>query len=1272
MLILSGLIASGQQVKRGPRKTVDLDIVPDSAFYPGKIFIKIKAGFENKLATRIAEDRDGNFKMGIPNLDDVNKQLHIKGIRRSFEMVLGNASKESKHKAWNLHQWYTIELPAKTNIKAAIAKLKSLSAVIEEAEPSYKRVLYDNNDPVQLWTPADSAFYRQWHFNHTAQEGPTSPVGVDADIDLPEAWDLEKGKSGVIVAVLDGGIDTSHPDLRRNLWIGPNGERFGYNWNDNSPLIAANKHGTHTSGTIGAINNNTIGVSGIAGGDGSLNSGIRLMSMQIFDGSGNVYAGDDAVANAFVYSADHGAAIAQNSWGGGEFSSIITDAIDYFIMNGGGTVLNGGIVFFSAGNDGTETENFPGNYPPVIAVAATNYDDKKCSYSNYGDWIDISAPGGESTTRKGILSTVPASSGALYAWNYGTSMACPHVSGIAALCISKSPGRLSNEQLRKIILQSADDIYPLNPTYVGKLGSGRANAFNAVQTAAIAAGMSVDSVSQFKAAQSCGEATLSWYKNPAGNNVIIAESDTLLFGTPSGVLSVNDALPGGGTIIYKGNVTSLTRQIPVNAKKYYRIWSYSGTNYSFHKTTAVIYSLATTLLTLENNSGCDIKISWGDNMSCLNDSVLLVANNNPSFGIPTDVLTLGDIIPGGGKVIYKGKNNSYLYTTDLDSTVYIQKWNFNGSHQYTNSGSQSYDSVSKSNSIASINAIAIGSSSINIKWTPDQAAQCFNGTLYMLAYSAEGKFGIPTGIYTAGATIDGGGAVVYIGTSANFDHTGLAENTAYCYRIWEINARHEYSSGKQVCSRTLCSNAIITLPYQYGFNGKQTTTPDICQWELVNNTENDNAVQVVASGENPIVKPVEGSGMLRFQAYNIPADRTAALVSRGIKKGIGQSMDLRFRWYQDSSAYTDDSYKAEGVTVLWSNDKSNWQTLEFYPRVPVQGLAGWSFKQITLPATSLNADTVYLSFLFNSGYGNNCYLDDLSLKVSSYKPSDGATTTAVCESTDSSTMWTNYYDSMGDRLLSIKKNNQQIGKAGQANFILKVGGTNEATAIVPAANYVTNPGGWLAMKRYYSFKPVSEPAGNINIRFYYFTGDLNALATAANSLTPPGSSITYADLYAWKINNIAAAYDPDPAAGHVAVPLASNYNKNGYTQYVNASSPDTTTWQYKDLGNNLHSIEYTVQRSGGGGLGIGSVSGKGALQILNYTFTGSGNWSNSSNWLNSNKPPVILPANGRILINPASTGECVLDIQQTIPAGAELIINAGKKLTIKNGLQVKH
>lgn len=1268
-----GLISYGQtiQVKRGTRQAVNIDSLPESSYYPGQLFIKFKPGFDSKLVAKISKTSAGDFRFGIDSIDAISKLLKISGLKRSFESILQNAAEDAKHKAWGLHRWYSIELPKNINVKEAIKKFRALSSIVEIAEPSYIRTLHDGNDPIQTFTPSDSAYPRQWHYNNTAQEGPTVPAGTDADIDLPEAWDLETGKPSVIVAVLDGGVDTTHPDLKQNLWVGSGGEHFGYNWNTNTPLLQAQAHGSHVCGTIAAVNNNGIGVSGVAGGNGAIGSGARIMSMQIFNPGGS-YAGDAGTANAFIYSADRGACIAQNSWGGGSYSTLILDAIDYFIMNGGGTVLNGGLVVFSAGNDNSETKNFPCDYPPVVCVTGTDYDDKKAYYSTYGSWVDIAAPGGDSrtNTRKGVLSTVPISTGAYYGWMAGTSMACPHVSGVAALCVSKSPGKLTNEQLRSIILTNVDDVYTLNPTYAGKLGSGRLNAFLSVQAAALAGGTMVDSAKNFKASQSCGQSTLSWTKNAAGNDVIIAESDTLVFGTPSGVLNAGAYIPGGGKIIYKGGATNFLVSIPPNKREYFRIWSFSGTNYSFHRTTSTLYSSTTSAPVVTDGGVCDVNISWTDVLGCPSDSIMLIADNKIPFGIPSGIMKVSDTVAGGAKVIYKGKGSNYVFTSDVDSTVYIQKWNFNESHQYSNPYAATNDSVNKLNSIASIIANAVSNTEIDISWL-SAASDCFGGSTYMLAYSSNSTFGNPSGTYIAGNNIAGGGKVLYIGNNTNFQHMNLLENTDYCYKVWKVRNNNQYSAGKSACSKTLCSNINFQLPFSDGFNGVNLSDPNVCIWTITNNTTYSDVIKIVTNSVNPSVIPVEGSAMLRFNSYNISSNQKARLTSRVIQKGAGTSLDVLFRWYQDSSNYTTSEYATEGVTVQWSADNSNWKNLEFYPRVPVQGLTGWSYKQITLPDTAAAKDNIYISFLFNSRFGQNCYLDDLKFKISSYKPSNGITHAAASESTDSLSKWTNYYDSTGDRLLSIKKNGHNIGKAGEAGFALKVGG-NSTTSKIPISgtNYVTNTGGWICMNRYYTVKPITEPTDTVGVRFYYSGNDFNALNTAGATLTPSRSSIAHTDMYAYKINDINTAYNSDPASLHTNIPATSNYNTNGFAQYYSGHAADTISWKYRNLGNGIHSMEYTVGHLGGGGLGIGSINGMGAkLPTTTYTFTGYGNWNNSTNWLNNIKPPLSLPANALIIVDGNPSGECILNVSQTILPGGSLIVKPGKKLTIAGGLQ---
>jgi subtilisin family serine protease len=335
--------------------------------------------------------------------------------------------------------------------------------------------------------PNDPKFPDQWHYENTGQNGGTP----GSDISLLQAWELETGSSNVIVAVEDGGIDVDHPDLIGNMWINTgeiagngsdddnNGyvdDVHGYNFGDGQGTITQDDHATHVSGTIAAETNNGIGVSGIAGGTGN-NDGVRIMSCQVFGSSSQ-----GGFAEAFVYAADMGAHISQNSWGGGGEDQSINDAIDYFIANGGsaGSPMQGGVVIVAAGNDDYESGAgiWPSAYPNAIAVAATNCKDEKSYYSNYGTWVDISAPGGELISTNDdptAIHSLYASAG--YGVMQGTSMACPHVSGVAALIVSRFAGSITPAEVRTRLIDNTDNIDSQISGYLGKMGSGRLNAF---------------------------------------------------------------------------------------------------------------------------------------------------------------------------------------------------------------------------------------------------------------------------------------------------------------------------------------------------------------------------------------------------------------------------------------------------------------------------------------------------------------------------------------------------------------------------------------------------------------------------------------------------------------------------------------------------------------------------------------------------------------------------------------------------------------------------
>ena len=353
----------------------------------------------------------------------------------------------------------------------------------------------------------------------------------------------------MIVAVTDHGVEYDHPDLAGNMWVneaelngtpGVDDDNNGYvddiyGWNVilDSGTINPGTHGTHVAGTVAAVNNNGIGVCGVAGGTGN-GDGARIMSLAIFDSTS---ANAGSYPDAYAYAADNGAVISQNSWGytsGVAMPQDVSDALDYFIANAGVDEngnqtgpMKGGLLVFAAGNEGTPSARMPAADPRTLCVTAMCSDYTRPNYANYSDDVDIFAPGGADGNDRNYSDADRVYSTDLdggYSYKWGTSMACPHVSGIAALVVAHygvgHPG-FTVEECREILLRSYRSVSEyVEPKYDGKLGVGLADAgMIFLEDAGTAPG----TVSAPAARAMGRELELAWTVPADGNGLPVAE-----------------------------------------------------------------------------------------------------------------------------------------------------------------------------------------------------------------------------------------------------------------------------------------------------------------------------------------------------------------------------------------------------------------------------------------------------------------------------------------------------------------------------------------------------------------------------------------------------------------------------------------------------------------------------------------------------------------------------------------------------------------------------
>ena len=424
----------------------------------------VSTGYSEKIPHQNHSGTDiiVKFKPHVKKAEITNKKLHkfeelnerydVKSKKELFSKT-GKSKEDKLKEKLGLLRIYKITFKQDVNIEEALKAYNS-NPDIEYAEPDYLHELhYLPNDPyfyTKQWNLHNDSIYNGSHY---------------ADIDAPEAWDITRGNNKITIAIVDTGIQTDHPDLSSNLIP-------GYDIADNDPDPSDYVgHGTHVSGIAAAATDNGFGIAGVC-------PDCNIMPIKVSTGTYNLIFQSNVI-NGIIYAVDNGADVINISIGG-DASNAYRDAILY--------AYNAGkVIVASAGNDSSDYIYYPAGYKEVIAVGASDNQDKRSFYSNYGYHVDALAPGTV------IYSTCTAGT---WCDKFGTSMAAPHVAGVAGLLLSNNPA-LSPDQVKWHIELGAQDLAgdPAEdaPGWDKFHGWGRINAYNALQTISPGATFSAES-----------------------------------------------------------------------------------------------------------------------------------------------------------------------------------------------------------------------------------------------------------------------------------------------------------------------------------------------------------------------------------------------------------------------------------------------------------------------------------------------------------------------------------------------------------------------------------------------------------------------------------------------------------------------------------------------------------------------------------------------------------------------------------------------------------
>ena len=498
---------------------------------------------------------------------------------------------------------YVVRLADGIDMQSAGEFLRAIPGV-RYVEPNYLAFAFA--------TPNDPRFSQQY-----------GPTRIQAHL----AWDIWQPQRMVYIAIIDTGIDSNHPDLTNKMRRHSNGAVYGYNTlNNTTNALDDNGHGTHCAGIAAAEINNGVGIAGIAAWNPSVanaNSYVKLMPVKVLasNGSGSLAS----VANGITWAADNGAHILSLSLGAGSGAQQLADAVNY-------AWNRGCLIVAAAGNGGSSAPQYPAYYTNAIAVAATDSSDRLASFSQYGSWVDIAAPG------VGILSTIPNNS---YASYDGTSMACPHVAGAAAVLWSHN-GSLTNAQLRSALETNVDPYQPYNGRTIAP-NAGRVNVYRALQ--AVGGGNP---------------------GNPSLNSISLNPTSVVGGNSVTGTVTLTAAAPSGGFVVNLSSSNSSVASVPSSVTV-----PAGATSANFTVSTGVVSS--STNVTLTASAGSVARTATltvnppASNIAleALTISPTMIIGGNSATG----TVTLSAPAPAGGVVVQLRSSNSSRASVPSTVTV---------------------------------------------------------------------------------------------------------------------------------------------------------------------------------------------------------------------------------------------------------------------------------------------------------------------------------------------------------------------------------------------------------------------------------------------------------------------------------------------------------------------------------------------------------------------------------------------------------------------------